>query len=97
MVEEEIGDLLFAIINFARLAGIDPEFSLRKVTEKFIARVKYVEQIAFKEGLDLKKHLLATSTGCGRWPRRSSTSNKILKGEMADVLNNNQRLGKRNS
>lgn len=55
MVEEEIGDLLFAIINFARLAGIDPEFSLRKVTEKFIARVKYVEQIAFKEGLDLKK------------------------------------------
>lgn len=54
-VEEELGDVFFALINFARLAGIDPEFSLRKVTEKFVDRVKYVEQIAFSEGIDLNK------------------------------------------
>lgn len=52
-IEEEVGDVLFATINFSRLAGIDPEFSLRKVTEKFIERVKYVEELAKEEGIDL--------------------------------------------
>lgn len=54
-VEEELGDVLFAAINFSRLAKLDPEASLRKVTEKFVDRVKYVEMLAQKEGLDLKK------------------------------------------
>jgi tetrapyrrole methylase family protein/MazG family protein len=54
-IEEEVGDVLFATINFSRLAGIDPEFSLRKVTEKFIERVKYVEELAKEEGIDLTK------------------------------------------
>ncbi len=52
-LEEEIGDLLFSAVNLARLAGLDPEYSLRKVTEKFISRVKYVQELAEKEGLDL--------------------------------------------
>lgn len=54
-IEEEVGDVLFAAINFSRLSGIDPELSLRKVTEKFIERVKYVEEIAKEEGIDLTK------------------------------------------
>lgn len=54
-VEEELGDVLFAAINFSRVAKLDPEASLRKVTEKFVDRVKYVEMLAQKEGLDLKK------------------------------------------
>lgn len=52
-LEEELGDVLFAAINFARLAGVDPEYSLKKVTEKFISRVKLVEELARKEGIEL--------------------------------------------
>ncbi|MCX7831512.1 MAG: nucleoside triphosphate pyrophosphohydrolase [Actinobacteria bacterium] len=54
-IEEEVGDLLFAAINFARLAGVDPEYSLRKVTAKFVNRVKYVEALASKEGINLSE------------------------------------------
>lgn len=54
-IEEEVGDLFFSAINFARLAGIDPEYSLRKVIAKFVNRVKYVEALASKEGIDLSE------------------------------------------
>lgn len=54
-VEEELGDVLFAAINFARLAKIDPEFSLRKVTEKFVNRVKLAEELAEKEGVNFSE------------------------------------------
>ncbi len=45
-VEEEIGDLLFAAVNVARLAGITSEQALTLTTEKFISRFEYVEQNA---------------------------------------------------
>ena len=37
-IAEEFGDLLFALVNLARFLNIDPEFSLRKATEKFVRR-----------------------------------------------------------
>jgi tetrapyrrole methylase family protein/MazG family protein len=43
-LEEEIGDLLFAIVNVARLSNIDSEIALRKTNEKFIKRFKYIEK-----------------------------------------------------
>lgn len=43
-LKEEIGDLLFAIVNVARLLKIDPEIALRETIEKFIQRFKYIEQ-----------------------------------------------------
>lgn len=48
-VEEEIGDLLFAAVNVARFAKVDPERALEKATDKFVARFARVEQTAFNQ------------------------------------------------
>jgi len=42
-VEDEIGDLLFAVVNLARKCGIDAETALQKATDKFRARFNRVE------------------------------------------------------
>ena len=47
-VEEEFGDLLFALINYARFINIDPEMALERTNKKFIQRFQYIEQNAPK-------------------------------------------------
>jgi nucleoside triphosphate diphosphatase len=42
-VSEELGDVLFSIVNVARLRGIDAEDSLRQATDKFTGRFKEME------------------------------------------------------
>ena len=44
--EEEFGDLLFSLINYARFKGIDPETSLERVNRKFKQRFEYIEKNA---------------------------------------------------
>lgn len=46
--EEELGDVIFSIINFARFNGIDPETALEKVNQKFKKRFEYIESHAPK-------------------------------------------------
>ncbi len=58
-LEEELGDLLFAIVNVARFLDLDPEVALRKATEKFIRRFQVVEDFVRARGLDMKKLSLA--------------------------------------
>jgi tetrapyrrole methylase family protein/MazG family protein len=58
-VDEEIGDLLFAVVNVARHLGIDPEAALRSATAKFRDRFMAVEQLAKERGLDLEASDLA--------------------------------------
>src|SRR6056297_317801 len=48
-IEEEFGDLLFAMVNVARFLKIDPENALRKATSKFIKRFRYMEDTIKKD------------------------------------------------
>jgi XTP/dITP diphosphohydrolase len=47
-IEGEFGDLLFALINYARFLEINPEDALEKTNRKFIRRFKYLEENAKK-------------------------------------------------
>lgn len=42
--KEEIGDLLFTIVNISRFHNVDPEDALRSTSEKFIKRFNYIEK-----------------------------------------------------
>jgi uncharacterized protein YabN with tetrapyrrole methylase and pyrophosphatase domain len=48
--EEEFGDLLFALVNYARFIGLDPETALRGTNEKFAKRFRYIERALAREG-----------------------------------------------
>lgn len=53
-IEEEMGDLLFSLINVSRLYGIDPENALEKTNKKFISRFNYLESKALEQGKNLR-------------------------------------------
>lgn len=52
--EEELGDLLFSVVNIARFVGVDAEQALYRATDKFAARFRAVEQLAHARGVDMK-------------------------------------------
>lgn len=47
-IEEEFGDLLFSLVNYARFIGVDPETALEKTNKKFKSRFEYIEKNAPK-------------------------------------------------
>ncbi|HKL07434.1 MAG TPA: nucleoside triphosphate pyrophosphohydrolase [Bacteroidales bacterium] len=53
-IEAEFGDLLFSLINAARLYDIDPETALERTNKKFISRFNYLEEHTLKKGVSLK-------------------------------------------
>lgn len=53
-VEEEIGDLLFAVANLARKLGVEPESALRKANDKFRGRFEEMEQRVTARGEKLR-------------------------------------------
>lgn len=52
-LEEEFGDILFSLLNYARFLQIDPETALEKTNRKFISRFQKMEAIATEEGKSL--------------------------------------------
>ena len=58
-VEAEFGDLFFAMVNAARLYGVDPEAALERTNLKFINRFNYLESQTLKKGKDLNEMPLA--------------------------------------
>jgi XTP/dITP diphosphohydrolase len=57
--ESEFGDILFALINYARFLKINPENALERTNKKFIYRFQYLEEKAKKEGKLLSEMTLA--------------------------------------
>ncbi len=53
-MEDEFGDLLFTLVNYARYINIQPENSLRSTCEKFISRFQFIEQRLKEKGSDVQ-------------------------------------------
>ena len=54
-IEDELGDLLFAIVNYARYIGVNPEDALERTNKKFIRRFQYIETESKKDGKILEE------------------------------------------
>jgi XTP/dITP diphosphohydrolase len=58
-IEDEFGDLLFSIVNAARLYKVNPDTALERTNRKFIQRFNYLEQQTIQKGRSLKDMTLA--------------------------------------
>jgi XTP/dITP diphosphohydrolase len=52
-IEDEFGDVLFSLVNYARFVGVDPESALEKTNLKFRTRFMYMEAQATAQGKSL--------------------------------------------
>lgn len=58
-IEEEFGDVLFSLINYARFVKVNPENALAITNNKFISRFKKLEELMAADGLDIAESNLA--------------------------------------
>ena len=58
-MEAEFGDVLFSMVNAARLYDINPDTALERTNKKFIQRFNFLEAETISKGKDLKKMTLA--------------------------------------
>jgi tetrapyrrole methylase family protein/MazG family protein len=59
-IHEELGHLLFSVVNVSRFVKVDSEEALTNSTDKFINRFSKVEKMASEQGMDMKNTDLAT-------------------------------------
>lgn len=57
-IESEFGDVLFALINYARFIGVNPENALAKTNSRFMKRFRFLEKEVGKQGRTLKEMTL---------------------------------------
>lgn len=62
-IEEELGDLIFAVVNVARFLKVSPELALSRATDKFMKRYKYVEDKSTINGINMKECGIAVLDG----------------------------------
>ena len=53
--EQELGDVLFSVINYARILGMNPDSALEKTNAKFISRFQKMEKLALERNLNLSE------------------------------------------
>jgi XTP/dITP diphosphohydrolase len=53
-IEDEFGDLMFALVNYSRFLKIDPEAALERTNLKFMKRFNYIEEVALQQGKKLE-------------------------------------------
>jgi nucleoside triphosphate diphosphatase len=58
-VEDELGDVLFVLVNLVRHAGVDADAALRHANAKFECRFRRMEQLASADGVDFARCTLA--------------------------------------
>ena len=56
-IKEELGDVLFAVVNLARFLGVDAEEALQDTNRKFIQRFSHIEEKAKLINVDIKEYL----------------------------------------
>lgn len=57
--EQEMGDVFFALVNYARFIGVNPEDALERTNKKFISRFKFMEEEIKAAGKNMKDMTLA--------------------------------------
>jgi uncharacterized protein YabN with tetrapyrrole methylase and pyrophosphatase domain len=62
-LEEEYGDLLFALVNWGRLLGVHPDTALRRANRKFESRFRGLEALAAERGIDVETSSLEVLDG----------------------------------
>ena len=53
-VEEELGDVLFTVVNLSRFLAINPELALKQANDRFVARFRHMEQAVDTSGRDMR-------------------------------------------
>jgi tetrapyrrole methylase family protein/MazG family protein len=74
MAADEVGDLLFVVVNIARFLGIDPETALQRSNRKFDRRFRYVESSVKQQGRELKDASLEEMDALWEESKRSENS-----------------------
>lgn len=57
-IEEELGDVLFSLVNLGRFLKTNPDAALRKTVDKFVHRFRYIERELKKRGKDIRRSTL---------------------------------------
>lgn len=73
-IREEMGDLLFVIVNLSRALKIDPEKALRRTVKKFTSRFHYIETSLRKEGKTFQQSNLIEMDRLWEEAKRKQTS-----------------------
>ncbi|MCX7773173.1 MAG: nucleoside triphosphate pyrophosphohydrolase [Clostridia bacterium] len=75
-IEEELGDLLFAVVNVSRFLKVQPELALTATTNKFIRRFEHVEKRSLEQGKQLKDMTLKEMDALWDEAKRLERENK---------------------